>query len=237
MIPMKNTTILLIIILLISSSIAQLPMAGSDNFIQDEEKNVSELKSAPGKINILYSLILPGAGQWAMGHKSRAKIFMGTEFVLWAGFLGSHAYSNTIQQNYHSYATVHAGVYSAQKDEQYWIDIGSSNNIFEFNEDQLRNRNLKGVYTENSLNYWQWDSDNNQDIYNDMRVQEHNWEQRATFIVGAFVLNRIVSSVDVIRLIRKEKKEIDNQMSSLSFRYKSEKYGSGFFNLNLMVNW
>jgi hypothetical protein len=70
-----------------------------------------------------------------------------------------------------------------------------------------------------------------------MRVQEHNWEQRATFIVGAFVLNRIVSSVDVIRLIRKEKKEIDNQMSSLSFRYKSEKYGSGFFNLNLMVNW
>ena len=237
LITMKNTIILLVIIVLVTSVSGQTPVTGQDNYLQQKNLSANEVKSAPSKINILYSLILPGAGQWAMGHKRSAKIFMGTEFVLWAGFLGSHAYSNTIQENYQSYATVHAGVNSTQKDEQYWINIGSSGNIFEFNEGQLRNRNLRGVYTENSLNYWQWDSDDSREIYNDLRVQEHTWEQRATFIVGAFVLNRIVSSVDVIRLIRKEKKQIDNQMSSLSFGYKSEKYGTGFFKLNLKIDW
>jgi hypothetical protein len=234
---MNKVLIAIIIFLITSMSLAQSPGPGSAVFNNDDEEMQIEEKSAPSKISILYSLILPGAGQWVMGYKTRAKFFMGTEFVLWAGFIGSHTYSNIIQDNYQSYATVHAGVNSAQKEEQYWIDIGSSNNIYSFNESQLRGRNLRGVYTENTLNYWQWDSEDSRDEYNNLRVQEHSWEQRATFIVGAFILNRIVSSVDVIRLIRRESKAAEARMSSLSFNYKTEKYGSGFFNLSLNVSW
>lgn len=231
-------TILLVIISLVSLTAAQVPESGSENFFQDEQPQEQHIKTPSGKVNVLYSLILPGAGQWAMGYKTRAKFFMGTEFLLWAGFIGSHAYSNVIQDNYQSYATVHAGVNSHQKNEQFWIDIGSSDNIFSFNEQQLRERNLRGAYNETSQNYWQWDSNDSRSYYNDLRVQEHNWEQRATFVVGAFILNRIISTVDVIRLIRKENKAYEGAMSSLMFKYKTDKKtGAGFLNLNLTVNW
>ena len=234
---MRNMFVLAIISL-VSLAAAQVPETGSENYFQDEPRQEQQIKTPSGKVNVLYSLILPGAGQWAMGYKTRAKFFMGTEFLLWAGFIGSHAYSNVVQDNYQSYATVHAGVNSHQKNEQFWIDIGSSDNIFSFNEQQLRERNLRGAYNETSQNYWQWDSNDSRSYYNDLRVQEHNWEQRATFVVGAFILNRIVSTVDVIRLIRKENKAYEGAMSSLMFKYKTDKKtGSGFLNLNLTVSW
>ena len=115
---MRNT-IVLVIIVLVSLAVAQTPETGSENFFQDEQLQEQNIKPPSGKVNVLYSLILPGAGQWAMGYKTRAKFFMGTEFLLWAGFIGSHAYSNVIQDNYQSYATVHAGVSSHQKNEQF----------------------------------------------------------------------------------------------------------------------
>ncbi len=149
--------------------------------------------------NILFSLVLPGAGQWAMGAKNRAQFFLGTEMILWMGFFGANAYADILQRNYQSYAAVHAGATIQNKDKQYWIDVGSADNIFEFNEQQLRQRDLKAIYPEEDFYYWQWDSREHQRYYNKLRVQEHDWERRATFIVGAFILNRVVSAVDVLR--------------------------------------
>ncbi|RQW07666.1 MAG: hypothetical protein EH225_01350 [Calditrichaeota bacterium] len=209
----------------------------SDKLVKQEKPELQdrELRSKP--IHVLYSLILPGAGQWSMGYRNRAKFFMGTEFLLWVGYAGSHLYANIIQDNYQSFAALHAGVTTSGKDDQYWINIGSAENIYNFNEQSLRNRDLQSFYYQTGDNYWQWDNAENRRFYNNLRVKEHNWERRATFLVATFILNRVVSAIDVIRILGKEKKMRENRMSHMYLNYRTNDMGLGVFQLNLTWKW
>lgn len=234
---MQMKIILSVLIISISLSLAQQPIQFSGNILQQGDLDTLQKKSTSRAKSVLYSLILPGAGQWSLGDKGRAKFFMGAEFLLWVGYFSTRSYANVIQDNYQSYASVHAGSSSLSKDEQYWIDIGSSDNIYSFNEQRLRDRNKDALYPENTVYYWQWDNKDSRKYYNNLRVNEHDWERRATFIVGAFVLNRIVSAIDVIRIIRKQNKEVETEMSRLNFNYKTTKTGAGVFNLNFTMKW
>ncbi len=228
----------IIIIFLISSSVAQTPVKFSNPFLYKQESAIEDkTESISSARYILFSLILPGAGQWAMGYQNRAKFFFGAEFLIWVGYIGSNAHANISKNNYQSFATLHAEVISKNKSEQYWIDIGNSENIYKFNEQRLRLRDIKGTYPETDDYFWQWDSKENIKSYNSLRVKEHNWQDRATFMIGAFILNRLVSVIDMIRLIRKEKKESHSKMSKLYFDYKTQQTGSGIFRLNFKIKW
>jgi hypothetical protein len=230
--------LIFVFIFLFSLAEAQTSLKFSRNALQSSDKDtVLEKKSGSTAKYILYSLILPGTGQWSIGEKDRAKFFLGTEFLLWVGYFGTSAYANIIRDNYRGFATLHAEVNSDNKKEQYWIDIGSSDNIYQFNEQRLRERNIAATYPENEENFWQWDSRESLKKYNGMRVKEHDWEQRATFIVGAFVLNRLISVVDVIRLIRKQNSTSRTKHSNLYFDYKRGQAGSGYFRLNFKLRW
>ncbi len=234
---MNLKTLVLIFFLAVSLTGAQLFPLFSANFIS-QENEVSKIgKNKAKTVNILYSLILPGAGQWSMGYHNRAKFFLGTEFVLWVGYLGFNSYANVIQNNYQAYAAVYGEANSSGKNDQYWIDIGSADNIYSFNERKLRDRADDAIYPETAAYYWQWDSRESRKSYNNLRVKEHDWEQRATFMVGAFILNRVVSAIDVIRLIRRENKEVDNRLSRMFFNYTTNQAGSGVYQLNLTVKW
>jgi hypothetical protein len=212
---------------------------GSIKVYSDLKSNtqLQEEYKLSSKRNILYSLILPGAGEWGMGRKNRAKFFFGTEFLLWIGYFGVKNYTNILQNNYQSYAAHHAGVITANKNEQYWIDIGSSLNIYDFNQQKLIERDRRALYPETDLYYWQWDSENSVRKYNAMRVKEHDWEQRATLVVGGLVLNRIISAIDVIWLLRKEKKAKEKQFSQIYLDYRKDNLGEIVYCLNFKMKW
>lgn len=234
---MNPRTLIFIFFLTISLTGSQLSAGFSADFKVQNEESAGNSRSRSNKVNILYSLILPGAGQWNMGYHNRAKFFLGTEFLLWVGYIGFNAYANVIHDNYKAYAAVHGDVNSSGKNDQYWIDIGSADNIYSFNERKLRERADESIYPESAVYYWQWDSRESRRSYNNLRVKEHDWQQRATFVVGAFILNRVVSAVDVIRLIRRERRANDNRMSRMYFNYTTNKAGSGIYQLNLTVKW
>lgn len=227
---------LLILFFVISSLSAQIPMNFSGNLMvnNDAKMNKGAVSGSRTKY-ILYSLLLPGAGQWAMGYHNRAKFFVGVEALLWIGYFGSHAYANMAQNDYKSYAAAHANLNSKDKSEQYWIDIGSSENIYNFNQQRLRERDVKSTYPENDKYFWQWDSEQNIEQYNSLRVKEYNWEDRTTYIVFALILNRLISTVDVIRIIRKESRENQNRSSMLYFDYKSDRSNAGIYQLNFKI--
>jgi hypothetical protein len=234
---MKPRTLIFNFFLIISLAGSHLsPIFSADFKVQEEGAAGNDQKKSK-KVNILYSLVLPGAGQWNMGYHNRAKFFLGTEFVLWVGYLGFNAYANVIQDNYKAYAAVHGDVNSSGKNDQYWIDIGSADNIYGFNERKLRERADESIYPESTAYYWQWDSRESRRSYNNLRVNEHDWQQRATFVVGAFILNRVVSAIDVIRIILRENKADDNHMSRMFFNYTTNQAGSGIYQFNLAVRW
>lgn len=199
--------------------------------LSDNNSEIST-RSVDGK-NILLSLILPGLGEWVAGEKGRAKIFMGFEVGLWASYFGSREYANVLERDYFAFAAVHAGVDSRNKGKQYWIDIGNADDIYEFNERRRVQRNLEATYPENEKYSWQWDSEGNRIEYSELRDKQDSWKKVGTFMIGGMVLNRIVSTIDIVRLIRKNKKSSDDdRYSFLHWTYRNNKFQGETVQLN-----
>ncbi|RMG69077.1 MAG: hypothetical protein D6715_00670 [Calditrichaeota bacterium] len=196
---------------------------------------------APEKVKkpirfVLLSLILPGSGEWLMGHHTAAKILFLSEAALWAGFWGSNAYTGVLERDFHAFAALHAAVDARGKDEQYWIDVGNASNIFEFNERRIIQRNVEATYPETDEFFWQWDSEANRLEYSRLRSRHQTWERRTTLIVAGVILNHLISAVDVIRLIHKDNKRTAQQQSRLFWEFRNTPQQGQRLALHLLVN-
>lgn len=146
---------------------------------------------------MLSSLILPGWGERRMGESTRGTILTSTEVTLWLGYLGLTAYSDWRERDFKAYAADHAGINTANKNGQYWVDLGGYDNINEFNDDQLRNRLPDRIYNDITTYHWDWPNRAIRVQYDRMRIQSRAASKYATFAIGAMVVNRIISALDV----------------------------------------
>ncbi len=189
-----------------------------------------------GFLHVLLSLALPGSGEMLMGNKGMGKIFLGSDITLWLGFFGTKGYVNVLQNELETFAAVHAGVKTRDKDAQYWIDIGTSSNIYDYNAEKLLERDINATYPEDGNFFWQWDSEQHRQDYLNKRLNRLTWKRRTTLFATGLVLNRLVSGIDVIRLIRKNKTQKDmTRHSFLHFNYAND-YRQGE-NVSLNFTW
>lgn len=218
-----------------------LPFVKNDSPLKSQPEDeplqgASERKGKP--YYILFSLVLPGTGEWAMGHKALGKTFLGVDAVLWLTYLGTWQYTNVLQRDLETYSAVHAGVNTSGKNEQYWIDVGSTLSIYEFNEQKLRERDLEAVYPEGTHYDWVWDSEGNRVAYVEKRFDRLDWKRYTNWMIGALVLNRIISAVDVFRLIQKEKSaEPETRQSYLHMNYAYNRVDGEIVQLNLTMQF
>ncbi|GAB4330821.1 MAG: hypothetical protein Kow0037_06930 [Calditrichia bacterium] len=222
--------ILMIVLLLGITAMPVFSQTAQSVKAENSEHNVSAK-------NVLMSLVLPGSGEWLAGHTGKAKFFLGVDATLWAGLFGIQKYLDVLKNDYMAYAAVHAGVNTSGKSDQYWIDVGNADDLATFNQKRLLARDLDGIYPEKDFYNWVWDSRDNRYRYNDMRFKHHDWKRRSSLLVGALILNRIVSAVDVIRLIRKNKKSDNTQYSQLFFNYNNRGWNRGTMELKLQMRW
>ncbi len=202
------------VVLLTGSTFGQLPKKqntfGLRKFAlytgQETGDKSPELHHKISRKNILYSLLLPGLGEWVAGHRTSAKIFIGADLSLIGGIIGSQAYARQLERDFHGFAAVHAGVNTAGKNNQYWIDVGNATDLIAFNERRRVQRNLNATWPETDFYFWHWDSEQNRFKYVGLRRKQNNWDNAATFLAAGMIINRIISAVNVVRLIHKEKK-------------------------------
>ncbi len=107
------------------------------------------------------SLILPGTGEAYVGEKTQRKIFLAIEVVAWGLVVANMINVNMRQDDYKNFAVQHAFVERSGKGDQYWIDIGKFDRIFEYNEQRIRERDIDALYPENRFWYWNWDNTEN----------------------------------------------------------------------------
>jgi hypothetical protein len=216
----------------------KLPFLVDNSYLQQDE---TIQNTAGGKTKwyyVLFSLVIPGSGEWAMGYKGLGKTFFGIDAVLWLGYLGTRHYTNILQRDLEGYAALHAGVNTANKEGQYWIDVGSASSIYIFNEQKLRERDLEATYPEGNHYDWVWNSENNRVAYVEKRFDRLDWKRYTNWMIGALVLNRIVSAVDVVRLIRKEKSaENELRQSYLHMNYGYNRVDGEIVQLNLTMQF
>ncbi|MBD3287913.1 hypothetical protein GF337_03845 [candidate division KSB1 bacterium] len=186
---------------------------------------------AKGKA-FLYSLLLPGAGEYYVGNKTMAKAFFFTELFLWAGFFSFDSYSNWKRDDMYVYAATHAGAQAQDKPAQYFVDIGNYDNIHEYNDAKQRQREFYKVYSEEEY-YWSWDSPEKREEFEQMRISSDRAHNRAIFAIGGIIANHLVSAIDAVWQSYRYNKRLEKEQEQQSMRLRFDAHPAGYYSLTL----
>ena len=148
------------------------------------------------------SALIPGWGESEQGKYLRARFFRLSELFLWTSCIGANTFSRYERSNYVSFASEHAGINPKGKTHQYWVDVGNYQNITLFNEEHLRFREPGDIYSTGVGYDWSWDTGSNRKKFENMRINSDGLAKTGEFLIGAIVLNHIVSAIDALYLVR-----------------------------------
>ena len=146
------------------------------------------------------SIIFPGWGEHALEENKRSRLFSNIEISLWTACLSAYTYSHHSMLKYKSFAVEHAGDFSSGKDKKYWVDIGNYIDIENHNSEHLRWRYFDELYDESDG--WYWDNVDNMKKFESMRIRSDYFSKTGEYIIGAIVLNHIISAIDTYYLLR-----------------------------------
>ena len=194
------------------------------NFASEDMQSTESGQKSVGKA-LLFSLILPGSGEFYMGAKGQAGVFFGIEVLLWGGLFANKWYVRSLEDDYKTYAVQYAGVDRSGKDDYYWVNIGKYDDIYAYNMQQARERYFDDIYTDTDKYFWKWQSTNNRLTYDGKRLDAVDIDNNDVYFYTAIVLNHFVSAINALRLARKHNK-------TLSWRADVDAYaeaGGGYY--------
>jgi hypothetical protein len=144
---------------------------------------------------VLASFLVPGMGEWYAGSFESGKYHLIAEGGLWLIYGGFRTHSNWLRQDAQTFAKDHAGANFTNKDDQYAVNIGNFDNTYEYDDAKGRNREYDLMYQTDNPNYaWNWDSDANRIRFKDLRIRSDGVKNNAKFIIGAIVVNHLLSA-------------------------------------------
>mgnify|MGYP001244072393 CR=1 FL=1 len=151
---------------------------------------------------LVKSAIIPGWGEKSIGKNDRARFFLNTEISLWTICFSTFIYANHTKNIYTAYAAEHAGITSSGKSHKYWVDIGNYIDYDAHNSEHLRWRSFNELYDEEDS--WQWDSLSSMEKFENYRIKSDMLFKTGGYVIGAIILNRVISSINVLYLIKLE---------------------------------
>jgi len=184
-----------------------------------EETN-PKLHRSVGKA-FLMNLAIPGAGHLYAGEK-RGFVHLGLEGMAWAAYLYYHDRGKAKEKEFETYADGHW-------DYTRWIQ---SNPQYQNSpEDSLiiyfRDHNRQQYYEDigKISTYWDgWDSQDNRNFYRGIRARSNNFLKNAhTAVAGAFV-NRIVSAVDILRVMKNKSHAALGEQTKIRFNMRTKPF-------------
>jgi len=165
-------------------------------------------KPSPGAA-FLFSVLVPGTGEWYAGSPRMAKIFLGSEALLWSAYFSFRVYGNWKKHDYGQWAAAHAGLNPSGKDHDFFIAVEDYDNLRAYNEAKLQQRRLDLMYPEGSDYEWDWDTDASRGEFEKLRLASDGAYNKSLFVIGGIVINHIISGIDAVRLAKKSRGEAE----------------------------
>lgn len=189
----------------------------SENSQQDDLKslNILPLESKSKKnagLAIIYSLLLPGMGELYAENYSSGKYFTIAEGALWATFIGMNVYGNWQENRYKTYAKTYAGINPEGKDEDFYATIGLYTSIETYNNEKALERRYDEMLSEQKF-FWKWNSTEQRKTYRSMWTSSEQTFNDVRFVVGAMLVNRLVSAINAVRLVSSYNSELEKEVS------------------------
>ena len=110
-------------------------------------------------VAVFYSLLLPGMGEWYADDFASGRYSLVAEATLWLTYVSFQQYGTWYQSDARQYASSHAGASQAGKNDQFFVNMGNFDNMYDYNDQKLRERDLADVYDPAAGYSWNWDTD------------------------------------------------------------------------------
>lgn len=158
---------------------------------------------------IIASIALPGAGEMWQGQKTKGEIFLWVDGVIWLTYGGMTAIGGSRNQSAKLFAGRNSGSSMAQRSDDYYVALERYANSDLYNEDIRREaRELYPNDPDRQKTYstshgyfgdatWNWGSDSLRFDYWRQRKSARSVLHTAGFILGAALVNRLASAIDV----------------------------------------
>lgn len=156
---------------------------------------------------ILYSLAIPGLGEYQLGEKNYITYFLTTEALLLVGAYSLDYYSVSLLNNALNFAENKAGYSGKEKSREFILAMGSYNSLSDYNIAMRQQRNLEAVFPESDKNFhWEWQNQSQRELFRDKRRKSDLIGYSVPFVVGAVFINHAVSAFNVLRIQRSDPK-------------------------------
>jgi hypothetical protein len=186
---------------------------------------------------IIYSLLLPGMGELYADSYSSGKYFTIAEGALWGVFFGMNTYGNWQRDQYKSYAQSTGGVNPNGKNSDFYATIADYQSVYEYNNIKALDREFTQML-DPSQNYWQWPSTTDRKAYRTLWTSSEQTFNNVRFVVGAMIVNRIISAINAVRLVAAYNKNQSTETSwSLSAGISSQVNLPPSLTLNFQKNF
>ncbi|MEA1980985.1 MAG: hypothetical protein U9N54_08430 [candidate division Zixibacteria bacterium] len=183
---------------------------GFDDF--SSEYNNENLKSSNKSTfkAAIYSLVLPGMGEYYLDKRAKAKYYFGVEAACWIAYFSYRTYGSWKKDDLIDYANMHANASLENKSDEFIDMVGFYGDIYQFNDAGRVGDRDRPYLADTPDNHWYWQSEDDQAVYRNLKNRSREAYRRSNFVLGVAIVNRIVSVVDAIRDSKRLQREIDS---------------------------
>jgi hypothetical protein len=165
-------------------------------------------RKSPVKAFVM-SLVVPGTGEYYLGHRTAAATFWTMEAGLWLSAVGFKTYSVWRAEDAKAYAAQTAGVDldavdKAGNNENYFRALGDYQNLDEYNHEQRVNGTTGDQFGQTLS--WQWPDDRERVRYLTIRRSAKLATNRVSYMFGVITVNHLLSALNTIRLVKAQDK-------------------------------
>lgn len=164
----------------------------------------------------LYSAVLPGLGEYYVGHKEKARIFFAGEALTWIGFTAFRVYGNARENDFIDFAATHANAQLENKDDEFRDLVGFYEDIDQYNSFGRVFDPERPYLMDTPENHWRWNSEDDMDVYRNLKNRSKEAYRRSEFMVGVAVVARVVSVIDAIRDAKRHNNRLENELTDAS---------------------
>ncbi len=162
---------------------------------------------------VLASLLVPGLGDWLIGRRERATVFMGADLALWTGVVVSRVQGSRREDAYRDWAVRFAGVSSRSHSDDFYaalrkydssddyaadVKLDGRAELWVDNDPDLNGRVLEAYFVEHRVaDYepWRWTSLRHKVQFQEIRTASKNAYRRATYFVAVAAAARVASAI------------------------------------------
>jgi hypothetical protein len=180
---------------------------------------------APGELSagraVLYSMLLPGLGDWYAGNKGRAKAFFIVDAAIWTSFIVFQVQGHKREDSYKQMAVDLAGVTSTGHSDDFYSEVGQYNNsdVYEtiFKQDHridiwpdVGYEAMERYYLENRVadfEEWAWANSDQKIEFRHLKTASKNAYRRSNYVIALAVANRVIASIFAYQSVRSSRNE------------------------------